>query len=149
MADQRPGARPWQIVVGILGLVVTAGVAIAMLGGDHGPGQHGPAGDPGHAPVHGAAEVTVTATEMAFAPDMLELVAGEPVNVTLANDGELEHDWELAATGVHLHATAGDRATGALVVHEPGRYEAICTVPGHADAGMRMRVEVAADDEAS
>jgi uncharacterized cupredoxin-like copper-binding protein len=104
--------------------------------------MHGGSGALGEDPVEGAEEVTVVATEMAFEPGALELVAGEPVNLTLVNGGEVEHDWDLDEAGAHLHAGPGEEVTQAVVVDEPGTYEAICTVPGHADAGMRMTVEV-------
>jgi uncharacterized cupredoxin-like copper-binding protein len=36
-----------------------------------------------------------------------------------------------------LDAAAGQQASGSLTVDEPGTYGFLCSVPGHAGAGMR------------
>lgn len=98
--------------------------------------------DQAPAPVEGATEVHVQATEMAFTPAELVLAAGETVNVTVTNDGQLFHDFVLEGAGVHLNLGAGEQATAALTLNEPGTYEAICTVTGHAGAGMVLTIQV-------
>lgn len=94
------------------------------------------------APVEDATEIHVQATEMAFTPAELDLVAGETVNVTVTNNGQLFHDFVLDDAGVQLNLEPGDHATAALTLDEPGTYEAICTVVGHADAGMVLTIQV-------
>jgi plastocyanin len=98
--------------------------------------------DQAPAPVEDAAEVRVIATEMAFIPARLDLTAGEAVNVTVTNDGQLFHDFALEEAGVHLNLDPGEQATAALILDQPGSYEAICTVPGHAAAGMVLTITV-------
>lgn len=144
----RSGLRPWQLVVGIGGIAALAGTVVLMLGGDgHGPAMHLPGGDARTEPIDGADSTTVTAIDLEFEPDVLELVAGEPVNLTLLNAGDLEHDWDLPEAHAHLHARPGEQDTQAVVVDTPGVYQAICTLPGHAEAGMTMTVEVRAEDD--
>lgn len=144
----RTRLRAWQLVVGICGIAALVGTVVLMLGGDgHGPGMHLPGGAAGSEPIDGADSTTVTAVDLDFEPDVLELVAGEAVNLTLLNAGDLEHDWDLPAANAHLHAEAGEQDTQAVVVNAPGTYQAICTVPGHAGAGMTMTVEVRSDDD--
>jgi plastocyanin len=119
-------------------------------GGMHGDmpmgDMHGTARSAGEeqapAPVEGASEIHVQATEMAFTPAELDLAAGEIVNVTVSNDGQLFHDFVLDEAGVHLNLDPGEQATAALTFAEPGTYEAICTVTGHAEAGMVLTVDV-------
>ena len=135
-------------------LSVAAALAFLLVscGGSSGPaGQAGPEESHGedHAapeevaePVEGAPEVSVTALDIDFEPDTLELTAGEPVNVTVVNDGRILHDFTLEAAGVHVNVEPGKSATTAVTVDEPGSYRAICTVPGHEDAGMVIDVEV-------
>ena len=53
---------------------------------DHGVGEAPP-------PVPGAEALTVEADEMFFAPDKLRISAGEPVNVTVVNTGDVFHDF--------------------------------------------------------
>ena len=109
--------------------------------------MHQQSGDEGHdedapPPVDGAPEAQISATEMAFAPDELTLQAGEPLNVTVANDGDVFHDFDLPAGDVHLDLDPGERATAAITIDEPGAYQATCTVPGHANAGMTLSIDV-------
>ena len=93
-------------------------------------------------PAENADEIHVQATEMAFTPAALELAAGDTVNVTVANDGQLFHDFVLDEAGVHLNLDPGEQASAALTLDEPGTYQAICTVTGHADAGMVLTIDV-------
>lgn len=110
--------------------------------------MHGQAGaaadDQAPAPVDDADEVVIRATEMAFRPEELTVQAGTPINVTVVNDGEVVHDFALDPASVHLALDPGEQATAALRLDEPGTYEARCTVPGHAEAGMVMTIRVQA-----
>ena len=45
-------------------------------------------------------------------------------------------------TCVHLNLDPGDQASAALILDRPGSYQAICTVPGHAAAGMVLTIAV-------
>ncbi len=93
-------------------------------------------------PVEGAKESTVTAVDIDFKPDKLELAAGQPLNVTVTNEGEAEHDFTLEEADVHVNVQPGESKTTALTIDEPGQYKAVCTVDGHAEAGMTVAVTV-------
>lgn len=93
-------------------------------------------------PVAGARDIQVVATDLAFEPRVVEIRAGEPVNITLANDGAVFHDLSIPQLGFVLDADPGQQVSGSLTVDEPGSYEFECGVPGHADAGMRGTLEV-------
>lgn len=84
-----------------------------------------------------AREVRVEAGDLWFAPDRIEIAAGEPVNITVTNTGRIFHDFVIAELGFALEVEAGETATGGLEVTEPGSYVFICSVPGHEAAGMR------------
>ncbi len=104
-----------------------------------GPGMHGTgSGEEGAAPspVAGAPRLLVVATEFAFEPSEIRLRAGETFNLTLDNRGALFHDLTISELDLKLTADAGARASGSLAIAEPGRYEFVCAVPGHAQAGM-------------
>lgn len=108
----------------------------------------------------GAQSLTVEAKELAFSPTAMEVTAGEPVKLTLQNNGVLEHDFsimefpiegEAAESGgsgheaghsegdepdLHVSALGGASATLEFTPSKPGTYEFWCTVPGHKEAGM-------------
>lgn len=135
-----------------LSVAAALALVLAACGGPSAPaGQAGPEESHGEGhqaqeevaePVEGAPEVSVTALDIDFEPATLELTAGEPVNVTVVNDGGILHDFTLEEAGVHVNVEPGQSATTAVTVDEPGSYQAICTVPGHEDAGMVIDVEV-------
>jgi heme/copper-type cytochrome/quinol oxidase subunit 2 len=108
------------------------------------PGGHGEGHGPSTTvpPVPGATGVRVVASELAYTPERLDLSAGEPVNLTVVNEGQLFHDFTIEVAGIHLNVNPGEEVTTALVIDEPGTYEAICTVAGHAEAGMVFTIRV-------
>lgn len=109
--------------------------------GDGGHGGHGTAGN-APAPVDGAPEIAVEAIDIDYKPNAMLMAAGQPTNVTITNQGETLHDFTLAEAGVHVNIDPGTSETISVVVQEPGRYQAFCAVPGHADAGMIIDVTV-------
>ena len=68
--------------------------------------------------------------------------SGEQVNLALDNAGQVFHDLAIEGLDVRLAADPGTIATGGLQVDQPGEYGFICTVPGHAAAGMRGTLNV-------
>lgn len=129
-------ARPLRVPV-----TAVLAVALAACGGSGGHGGHS-GQEKIAAPVDGAEEVAVTAVDIDFEPDSLELAAGEPVNVAVTNEGETEHDFTLEEADIHVNVPPGESKTTALTIDEPGTYKAICSVPGHADAGMTVEIVV-------
>jgi uncharacterized cupredoxin-like copper-binding protein len=83
-------------------------------------------------------DVTVVATEMAFTPATFELTAGQPVKLTLKNDGAVPHNWqaELGSEKILVIAQPGQSASTTFTPRVPGTYRTLCTIPGHAQAGM-------------
>lgn len=133
----------------VLGLVL--GLVLTGCGGSGAAGGTGGAAD-GHGdhaaqeevaqPVDGAPQVGVTAVDIDFEPATLELEAGKAVNVTVTNEGDALHDFTLEAAGVHVNVEPGASKTTGVTIDEPGSYRAICTVPGHEEAGMVIDVTV-------
>lgn len=136
------GLRP---SIGRVGLLVLVAMVLAACTLDHpagpmGRGMHGgqaQSADPAPTPDPAARELGVVAGDYWFDPPTLALDAGETVNLTLRNEGRIYHDLSLADLGFVLGADPGQRVVGALTVAEPGRYDFVCSVPGHAEAGMR------------
>ncbi len=102
----------------------------------------------------------VKMTNFAFTPDVLEVNAGDVLEIAIQNVEPVLHDFTidkigadvhisyLGGTGQHAHEEAERDADvhfaltepGSGVVHlrafEPGEYVFYCTVPGHREAGM-------------
>lgn len=94
----------------------------------------------------GAREVTVEAGDLWFRPQMIEIRAGETVNLTVRNAGRVFHDLTITDLGVRLDVEAGDTTATAVSVDRPATYEFFCSVPGHAAGGMRGELIVTQTD---
>jgi Cu+-exporting ATPase len=100
-------------------------------------------------------KLTVTATEYKFASQVLVVEVGRPVQITLVNNGQLDHDWSIKTIalenvvvtetaahampdGVDLHISAKPGQTSVITFTptQPGLYEFYCALPGHTAAGM-------------
>ena len=102
----------------------------------------------------------VEMTSFAFTPDVLEVKAGDVLEIAIQNAEPLLHDFTidkidadvhisyLGGTGQHLHTepqreadvhfALTEPASGVvhMKIHEPGEYVIYCAVPGHREAGM-------------
>lgn len=92
--------------------------------------------------VDGARVIDVEAGDLWFDPATVEVTAREPVNLRLVNTGVAFHDLTVPALDVVLAAEPGEQAVGSVEFTEPGRYEFYCSVPGHAQGGMRGTIVV-------
>jgi uncharacterized cupredoxin-like copper-binding protein len=105
--------------------------------------------------------ITLIARDIEFDPQTIEVAAGQRVELTLRNEGVLEHDFSIMhihaedidehshASDIHaghmavteepdLHVVATGGETGSLrfTPMEAGTFEFYCAVPGHKEAGM-------------
>ena len=87
-----------------------------------------------------------------YDPESASVAAGAPVTVNFTNEGALEHDWMLVDNGTDVNALtaedalsaeahsgvlpAGESKTFTFTAPAAGTYQIVCTVPGHAPAGM-------------
>ena len=102
----------------------------------------------------------VEMTNFAFTPAVLEVNAGEVLEIAIQNVEPVLHDFTidkidadvhvsyLGGTGEHAHAEAQldadvhfaltEPGSGVvhMKIHEPGEYVFYCSVPGHREAGM-------------
>lgn len=145
--DVPPPARAWSSsAVAVTGVVIALVAILLTIGAGMGPGwwggmgvgHMGTSGDSGTSaePVTGATEVPVRAGDLWFEPDTLEVRAGETVNITVTNTGRIFHDFTVPDLDFMIDVESGDTVSGALETVVPGEYKFLCTVPGHAAAGM-------------
>ena len=80
--------------------------------------------------------------ELYIEPGSIEIPAGTPIIAKVTNAGQLQHDLVLEETGVGTELLDG----GSSGTAEFGPFESsvtlICSVPGHAQAGMTLNVVV-------
>ncbi len=82
--------------------------------------------------------VTVTAgkpTELKFTLSKKSVAKGKVV-FKITNRGALSHDFKIAGKKTKL-IPSGKSAVLGIVFTKPGKYVYMCTVPGHAAAGMK------------
>jgi plastocyanin len=124
-----------------LTLLAAGTAALAGCGGDDGGGGGGaavtvPAGKP----------FEVKASEYKFEPANIVVDGGSgPVKITLRNDGALAHDLRVEKGGDDVGGTptfGPNQSQTASVTLEPGKYDFICSVPGHEGLGMKGTLEV-------
>jgi len=107
-----------------------------------------------------ASEFAVEMNDFSFSPAEFTVSAGKPVQVTITNVGNVEHDFviekidvssvSVEGTGVGAHHTGGEHmeydlhvstsvngtSVLAFTPNEPGTYKIFCSVEGHEVAGM-------------
>ena len=114
-----------------------------MMGGGPGMMDHGNVG-PAATAIPGATEIRVQAASFSFTPNEIRLPKGVDVNLTLVNPAGTGavHDFTVSALAIHVAANPGETRSVGLRGLAAGRYDAYCSVPSHADLGMRATVVV-------
>ena len=108
-------------------------------GGGRSGGLHGPGGVPAGQAVSASA-VEIHAFDLGFKPAAVTVAAAGPVAVTFVNDGATIHNLTFA-DGTAITADPGKTATGTVNVPAAG-LTFLCSIPGHADAGMKGAIAV-------
>jgi uncharacterized cupredoxin-like copper-binding protein len=130
-----------------MGTVFAATLLVAALVLD--PDRAAVAAAPGSPPASASApanagpvgEITITAFDLGFEPAMVDVDEPGTYAVTFINDGGTLHDVTFA-DGTTISAEAHATARGEVTIPAEG-ITFICSVPGHADAGMTGEVMVA------
>ena len=104
---------------------VTAEPAVAAVQSSSGPAE----------------KITIEAFDLGFKPAMLSVPAAGSYEVEFKNTGSTLHDVTFA-DGTKISADGGTSATGTVTVPAAG-LAFMCSIPGHADAGMKGEVMVA------
>jgi uncharacterized cupredoxin-like copper-binding protein len=86
-------------------------------------------------------QLTVKAMDtMRFDPATLNARAGQPIQLTLENTGQIVHDFHITedtSQSVTARAEPGQKATTTFHVVSAGTYTFVCSEPGHEQAGMK------------
>ena len=104
-------------------------------------------------------QVALSATELSFTPNTVQLTVGRPAQLTIRNDGQVDHDiksdipirdlqylkadnatdeqQQNAQRGVlDIDFNKGDTGQVTFVPTKAGTYQFYCDQPGHREAGM-------------
>ena len=90
-----------------------------------------------------SSNVTATETEFKIALPKTTIAAG-PYSFDVKNDGKIDHDFVIKGNGVDEQTpTIGAGKSATLDVDlKPGTYDVYCSVPGHKQAGMDLKLTV-------
>lgn len=89
-------------------------------------------GGGGSSPVN----VTIIGEDIKFSPTTIEAQVGQTVNLTLDNQGALDHSLYIDEFNVKIEAAPGQKASASFTPNAAGTYEFYCHVAGHTEAGM-------------
>lgn len=96
---------------------------------------------PIEAAVPDGADLAITAEDIYFEPERLEVPAGEILTLHVRNEGGIVHDLVLEDG-----TESGDIRPGNAATFEVGPFTtstiAWCSIPGHRDAGMEVEIVV-------
>ena len=86
----------------------------------------------------GGTAFDVSMVDLRFEPPDFTIPANTDVTVTVVNNGNLPHYWQIIDQGIETPETqGGDTTPHEVTVNLPaGTYNLQCPVPGHAAAGM-------------
>jgi uncharacterized cupredoxin-like copper-binding protein len=93
------------------------------------------------APTPQASTVDVKETEFKIALASAELKAGK-ITFDVSNDGAIPHDLAIVETKQKTKEIPSKGSAKLTVRLKPGTYELYCSIPGHKEAGMDLKVTV-------
>ena len=117
------------------GAIALFAIAIVAVGcsGDADP-TPAPTAEP--TPEPAAAVVEIVGNQFKFDPAEVTIESAGSTTIRLTNPDVVEHDWTVEELDIQVKAPAGDEGEIVLTDLPAGTYDVICTVPGHAAAGM-------------
>ena len=139
------------LTVGAIGVATSAVGLRAVMAQDEGDSTPTagatPGATPGASPEAQAAggndeAVTVVAVDIDFEPAEFTIPADTDVEITVDNEGALQHDFIIEDTDFATELLDGGESETITVNLEAGEYVYYCSVPGHREAGMEGTLTV-------
>ncbi len=119
----------------VLTAIALVAVLLAACGGGASGGSTGGGGQP--------LNVTVTTTEFKFDPATINAAPGQTINLTVKNNGSVQHTWVQKDSNVSLTIDPGKTVTKTFnAPSKAGTYAIECDVAGHKEAGMTGQLVV-------
>ena len=86
--------------------------------------------------------VNISIRDFAFDPSEIRAKAGQKVTLRITNNGSLSHNYTITELDEKANVGSGSTEDLEITFPEPGRYQFLCTLPGHADKGMTGQIIV-------
>lgn len=104
--------------------------------------------------------INVVLTDFAFSPNTFTVPAGQPISLSITNNGAVQHSFAIMKLGSQVSGrlTDADRpnmywqklaiqpgqtvSDSFTAPNDPGEYQILCEVPGHFEAGMVAKLIV-------
>jgi uncharacterized cupredoxin-like copper-binding protein len=125
-------------------VLLTLGLSVGLTacGGASASGPKTPVvGTPVSTTSAGAQQLIIHSYDaMQFEPNVITVKAGQPIELTLQNDGSNDHDFALSdgvAQPVKIVLKGGQSGTSTFTLDTPGTYTFTCSQFGHTAAGMQ------------
>jgi uncharacterized cupredoxin-like copper-binding protein len=84
-----------------------------------------------------SAEITIIGEDIHFSTTELTVTVGQPVTLTLINEGALVHSLLIDELGVVIaDVQPGEQGTATFTTETSGSFSFYCDVPGHVEADM-------------
>jgi uncharacterized cupredoxin-like copper-binding protein len=80
--------------------------------------------------------ITLVAEDIMWNTHEIHAKVNQPVELTIRNDGALDHDIVIEELGVDILLSPGDIEIVNFTVDHATTIEYICSIPGHEEAGM-------------
>jgi FtsP/CotA-like multicopper oxidase with cupredoxin domain/plastocyanin len=93
--------------------------------------------------------VQVMLSDFKIEPSSIQVPSGTPLSLDVMNHGPSPHTFAVVVNGQQIvtpEIAPGTSETLAVPALDPGTYDALCTIPGHADLGMKATVTAASAD---
>lgn len=81
-------------------------------------------------------KITLVAEDIMWSTSEIHAKVNQPIELTIRNDGALDHDFVIEELGFDELLSPGDVKTITFTVDHPGSIKYICNIPGHEEAGM-------------
>ncbi len=79
---------------------------------------------------------TLVAEDIIWSTSEIHAKVNQEVELTVRNDGVLDHAFLIEDLGINLLLSPGDIEVITFTVDQPGTIKYICNIPGHEEAGM-------------
>ena len=115
----------------VLGALAVGGVAAGVVA---------PGGGASPKAASKTVNITVSASEFKFVLSKRSVPVGSTVIFTVINKGKISHDFRILGNSISARTRLlkpGQRATLRATFIKKGKYNYVCTVPGHAKLGMK------------
>jgi len=83
-----------------------------------------------------ATKISLEAQDIKWSSTSISAAQGQPVEVTVANTGALEHNFSVDEFSVNQNVAIGATETVSFTPNSSGTFEFYCNTPGHKEAGM-------------